>query len=166
MYGKKRGEIYKNEELYYMMIALGIENGIEGLRYGKVVIATDADNDGFHIRNLLLTYFLNYFEELVISGRVFILETPLFRVRNKKETVYCYSEAERDEASARLSTPEVTRFKGLGEINPSEFGQFIGPDMRIVPVNVKSIKSVPETLEFFMGKNTPQRREFIMENLI
>jgi topoisomerase-4 subunit B len=167
VFGKKRAEIYKNEELYNMMIALGIENGLEGLRYGKVVIATDADNDGFHIRNLLMTYFLTYFEELVITGRVYILETPLFRVRNKKETVYCYSENERDQAVEKLTgDPEVTRFKGLGEINPSEFGQFIGGDMRLVPINVKSIKSVPQTLDFFMGKNTPQRRDFIMENLI
>ncbi|MBI9103788.1 MAG: type IIA DNA topoisomerase subunit B [Spirochaetales bacterium] len=165
-YGKKRAEIYKNEELYYMMMSLGIENDMENLRYAKVIIATDADNDGFHIRNLLLTYFLNYFEELVISGRVFILETPLFRVRNKKETIYCYSETERDEAMEKLAGPEVTRFKGLGEINPKEFGQFIGEDMRIVKVNVKSMKSVPETMEFYMGKNTPKRREFIMENLI
>jgi len=165
-YGKKRAEIYKNEELYYMMMSLGIENDMENLRYAKVIIATDADNDGFHIRNLLLTYFLNYFEELVISGRVYILETPLFRVRNKKETIYCYSENERDEAMEKLSGPEVTRFKGLGEINPKEFGQFIGEDMRIVKVNVKSMKSVPETMEFYMGKNTPKRREFIMENLI
>ncbi|MCP5514965.1 MAG: type IIA DNA topoisomerase subunit B [Spirochaetales bacterium] len=166
MYGKKKTEIYKNEELYNMMMALGIENDVEELRYARIVIATDADNDGFHIRNLMLTFFLNYFEELVVAERVFILETPLFRVRNKKETRYCYSIAERDTAVSALSGPEVTRFKGLGEISPNEFGQFIGADMRLVKVNVKSLKTVPETLEFYMGKNTPERRHYIMENLI
>ena len=167
MFGKKRTEIYKNAELYNVMMALGIETDIEGLRYEKIIIATDADNDGFHIRNLLLTFFLGYFEELVTSGRVYILETPLFRVRNKKETLYCYSEAERDEALAKLgANPEVTRFKGLGEINPSEFGQFIGDDMRLIPVEVKTLKDVPKLLEFYMGKNTPKRREFIVKNLL
>ena len=167
MFGKKRTDIYKNAELYNVMMALGIETDIEGLRYEKIIIATDADNDGFHIRNLMLTFFLGYFEELVTSGRVFILETPLFRVRNKKETLYCYSEAERDEALAKLGTSaEVTRFKGLGEINPSEFGQFIGDDMRLIPVDVKALKEVPKVLEFYMGKNTPKRREFIVKNLL
>lgn len=167
MFGKKRTEIYKNAELYNVMMALGIETDIEGLRYEKIIIATDADNDGFHIRNLLLTFFLGYFEELVTSGRVYILETPLFRVRNKKETLYCYSEAERDEALAKLgANPEVTRFKGLGEINPSEFGQFIGDDMRLIPVELKTLKDVPKLLEFYMGKNTPKRREFIVKNLL
>lgn len=167
MYGKKRAEIYKNAELYNMMMALGIENDIEGLRYSKIVIATDADNDGFHIRNLLLTFFLSYFEELVTSGRVYILETPLFRVRNKKETVYCYTEKERDAEIKRLgSSNEVTRFKGLGEINPSEFGQFIGPNIRLLPVNVQALKNIPGILEFYMGKNTPERRDYIMKNLL
>ena len=166
MYGRKKTEIYKNEELYNMMMALGIENDVEELRYARIIFATDADNDGFHIRNLLLTFFLNYFEELVIAERIFILETPLFRVRNKKETRYCYNIAERDIAVGELSGPEVTRFKGLGEISPNEFGQFIGEDMRLVMVNVKSLKTVPETLEFYMGKNTPERRVYIMENLI
>ncbi|TFH06270.1 MAG: type IIA DNA topoisomerase subunit B [Spirochaetales bacterium] len=166
VYGKKRADLYKNEELYNMMMALGIENDVEALRYDRVVVATDADYDGFHIRNLLLTFFLNYFEELVVAGRVYILETPLFRVRNKQETRYCYSLKERDVAMAAISQPEVTRFKGLGEISPNEFGQFIGPDIRLVNVNVKSIKGIQETLEFYMGKNTPERREFIMENLI
>lgn len=165
-YGKRRTEIYKNEELYNLMMALGIENDIENLRYERIVVATDADNDGFHIRNLLLTFFLNYFEELVIAGHIHILETPLFRVRNKKETRYCYSEKERDKALGSISSPEVTRFKGLGEISPKEFGQFIGEDIRLVPVNVKTIKSIPETLEFYMGKNTPERRNYIMENLV
>jgi topoisomerase-4 subunit B len=145
---------------------LGIEDDIDNLRYNKIVIATDADVDGFHIRNLLLTFFLNYFEELVIAGHVFILETPLFRVRNKKQTLYCYNDKERATAAAQLSSPEVTRFKGLGEISPSEFGQFIGENIRLINVNVKAVKSVPETLTFYMGKNTPERREYIMENLI
>lgn len=167
MFGKKKADIYKNAELYNMMMALGIENDIEGLRYSKIVIATDADNDGFHIRNLLLTFFLSYFEELVTSGRIHILETPLFRVRNKKETRYCYSEKERDQqVSALGSSAEVTRFKGLGEISPREFGQFIGPDIRLLPVSVQSLKNVPEILEFYMGKNTPERREYIMKNLL
>ncbi len=167
MYGRKRAEIYKNAELYNLMMALGIETDTEGLRYEKIIIATDADNDGFHIRNLMLTFFLGYFEELVTSGRVFILETPLFRVRNKKDTRYCYSETERDEALKALgSSAEVTRFKGLGEISPKEFGQFIGEEMRIVPVEVKSLKDVPKLLEFYMGKNTPQRRDFIVNNLL
>ncbi len=167
MYGKKRADIYRNAELYNMMMALGIENDISELRYARIIIATDADNDGFHIRNLLLTFFLSYFEELVTSGRVYILETPLFRVRNKKETLYCYTEKERDSATAKLgSTSEVTRFKGLGEISPREFGQFIGQDIRLLPVTVQSLKNIPGILEFYMGKNTPDRREFIMKNLL
>ncbi|KGE70733.1 DNA topoisomerase IV subunit B [Spirochaeta lutea] len=166
MFGRKRAEIYKNEELYNMMMALGIENDIEGLRYNRIVIATDADHDGFHIRNLMLTFFLSYFEELVVQGHVYLLETPLFRVRNKKETRYCYNPKERDQAIGELTSPEVTRFKGLGEISPKEFGQFIGPDIRLIKVDIKSLKAIHETLEFFMGKNTPTRRSFIMENLI
>lgn len=166
-YGLSRDTVYKNEELYNIMRALGVEDGIEGLRYNKVVIATDADVDGMHIRNLLLTYFLRYFEELVMKGHVYILETPLFRVRNKKETTYCYSEAERDKAMHRLTSPEVTRFKGLGEISPSEFGQFIDPrKMRLVPVVVRSVAEITRSLDFFMGKNTPERRQFIVSNLI
>ncbi|MDC7125450.1 MAG: toprim domain-containing protein [Spirochaetales bacterium] len=164
--GKNRTAIYKNEELFNLMMALGIENDVETLRYGKLVIATDADYDGFHIRNLLLTFFLSFFEELVTAGRVYILETPLFRVRNKKITRYCYSEKERDEAFSEISSPEITRFKGLGEISPKEFGQFIGDGIKLVKVSIKSIKDIPDTLEFFMGKNTPTRRSFIMENLV
>ena len=167
MYGKKRAAIYKNEELYNMMMALGIENDVSGLRYAKIVIATDADFDGFHIRNLLLTFFLSYFEELVTAGHIYILETPLFRVRTKKETRYCYSEKERSEAVGILgSQSEVTRFKGLGEISPREFGQFIGEDIRLVPVSVNTLKAVPQVLNFYMGKNTPERRDYIMKNLI
>ena len=167
MFGCKQSDIYKNEELYNLMMALGIETDVAGLRYSKIVIATDADNDGFHIRNLVLTFFLGFFEELVTSGRVFILETPLFRARNKKETVYCYSEAERDKAVKQLGAGvEVTRFKGLGEINPSEFGQFIAPDtMHLTTVEVQSLKNVPPLLSFYMGKNTPERREFIEKHL-
>ena len=165
-FGKGKAAIYKNEELYNTMMALGIEDDVENLRYGKIVIATDADYDGFHIRNLLLTFFLNYFEELVVANRIYILETPLFRVRNKKETRYCYTEKERDVAISEVSSPEVTRFKGLGEISPKEFGQFISKNIRLVDVNVRSIKDIPTTLEFYMGKNTPERREFIMENLV
>jgi topoisomerase-4 subunit B len=167
MFGKKRAAIYKNEELYNMMTALGIENGIDGLRYARIVIATDADFDGFHIRNLLLTFFLSYFEELAAAGRLFILETPLFRVRVKKEARYCYTERERDEALKEMGTQsEVTRFKGLGEISPREFGQFIGPAMRLVPVTLGAPEDVPPVLSFYMGKNTLERRDYIMENLL
>jgi topoisomerase-4 subunit B len=167
MYGKKRPAIYKNEELYNLMMALGIESDISGLRYAKIVIATDADFDGFHIRNLLLTFFLSYFEELVSGGKVYILETPLFRVRTKKETRYCYTEKERDGAVKLLgAAAEVTRFKGLGEISPKEFGQFIGADIKLVPVAVNALKTVPQVLSFYMGKNTPERREYIMKNLV
>lgn len=165
VHGLKRDAIYKNEELYNIMRALGIEDSIEGLRYNRVVLATDADVDGMHIRNLLLTFFLRYFEELVLKGHVYILETPLFRVRNKGETRYCYSEKERDQAEKAIKGAEVTRFKGLGEISPKEFGQFIGEGMRLVQVGVGSMGEVEKSLEFFMGKNTPARRDFIVENL-
>ncbi len=172
VYGLKRDTVYKNEELYNIMRALGIEDGLEGLRYNKVIIATDADVDGMHIRNLLLTYFLHYFEELVLKGHVYLLETPLFRVRDKKETVYCYSEQERDAAVKRLKSAdprgglEVTRFKGLGEISPNEFKQFMGEDMRLTEVQIQSMGSVHKTLEFLMGKNTPERKKFIVNNLV
>jgi topoisomerase-4 subunit B len=165
-FGLKRDAIYKNEELYNIMRALGIEDGIEGLRYARVVIATDADVDGMHIRNLLLTYFLRYFEELVTKGHVYILETPLYRVRNKKETRYCYSDTELKKARKEIRGAEVTRFKGLGEISPGELKQFIDTDIRLVPVGVRAMSEVSEALEFFMGKNTPERREFIESNLI
>ncbi len=165
-YGLKRDAIYKNEELYNIMRALGIEESVDDLRYQKVVIATDADVDGMHIRNLLLTYFLRYFEELVTRGHVYIFETPLFRVRNRKETRYCYSEKERNRAQKELKKFEVTRFKGLGEISPKEFKQFIGDDSRLLPVRIKAMSEVTKALDFYMGKNTPQRRDFIVENLI
>ncbi len=166
VFGKKQTEIYKNAELYNMMVALGIENGIDNLRYGKVIIATDADNDGFHIRILLMTYFLSFFEDLVLSGRLYILETPLFRVRNKQQTVYCYNEEQRDHAMSQIRGAEVTRFKGLGEIDPREFGQFIGDDIKLTPVSISSMSEVRQAMAFYMGNNTPQRRDFIMENLI
>ena len=165
-FGLKRDTVYKNEELYNIMRALGIEESVEDLRYNKVVIATDADVDGMHIRNLLLTFFLRFFEDLVLKGHVYILETPLFRVRNKKETRYCYSEAERDVAMKEISSPEVTRFKGLGEISPKEFKQFIDQNIRLVPIDVNNMREVEKALDFFMGKNTPERRRFIEKNLI
>ncbi len=165
-HGLKRDAIYKNEELYNIMRALGIEDDVDHLRYNHVVIATDADVDGMHIRNLLLTFFLRYFEELVLRGHVYILETPLFRVRNKKETRYCYSEAERDKALEAIRSPEVTRFKGLGEITPKEFGQFIDEGIRLLSVDVDSLESVQKSLDFYMGKNTPDRKQFIVDNLI
>lgn len=166
VFERKRTDIYKNEELYNLMIALGLENGIEGLRYGKVIIATDADTDGFHIRNLLMTYFLTYFEDVVLAGRLFILETPLFRVRNKQETIYCYNETQKNAAVSRLRSAEITRFKGLGEINPKEFRQFIGDEIRLIPVSISTSREMHLTMKFYMGDNTPERREFIMENLI
>jgi topoisomerase-4 subunit B len=148
------------------MRALGIEDSVDNLRYNRVVIATDADVDGMHIRNLLLTYFLRYFEELVTRGHVYILETPLFRVRNKKEIRYCFTEAERERAVKEVSKPEITRFKGLGEISPREFKQFIADGIRLVPVQIKAMGEVAKALEFYMGKNTPKRRDFIVENLV
>jgi topoisomerase-4 subunit B len=165
-FGLNRDTVYKNAELYNIMRALGIEDGLEDLRYNRVVIATDADVDGMHIRNLMLTYFLRYFEELVTKNHVYILETPLFRVRNKKETRYCYNESERDLAMQQIKAPEVTRFKGLGEISPGEFKQFIAGDIRLISVAVGSIGEIGKTLEFFMGKNTPERKNFIIKNLI
>ena len=165
-FGLKRDTLYGNEEIYNLMQTLNVEGGVETLRYSRIVLATDADVDGMHIRNLLLTLFLHFFEGLVLDNHLFILETPLFRVRNKRETDYCYSDREREEAIARLGKGcEITRFKGLGEISPSEFGRFIGPDIRLLPVTISRMKEVPEMLEFFMGKNTPARRDFIMENL-
>lgn len=166
VFGKNKAAVYKNEELYNLMMALGIEDSIENLRFDKIVIATDADHDGYHIRYLLLTYFLNYFEELVLAGHLYILETPLFRVRNSRVTRYCYNNRERDNAVAEVKNPEITRFKGLGEISPNEFGQFIGDDMRLVKVNIRSISEIANTLSFYMGKNTPERRDYIIENLI
>ncbi len=163
----KRETLYKNDELYNLMRALNVEDSVEGLRYAKVILATDADVDGLHIRNLLLTFFLRFFEPLVVRGHVHILETPLYRVRNRKETRYCYSDGERDEALAALGKgAELTRFKGLGEISPGEFKHFIGPDMRLAPVEVGDTHQVPHVLKYYMGRNTPERREYIMEHLV
>ena len=175
MYGRKKSALFDNEELKNLTFSLGVQKDIEGLRYDKIVIATDADNDGYHIRNLVLTYLLLYFEELVLTGHVYILETPLFRVRNKSKTVYCYTEESRDKEIAKMGkSAEVTRFKGLGEINPAEFGQFIFPrkegesedkGMHLTPVSIQTLKNVPQVLQFYMGKNTPERRDFIVHNL-
>ena len=163
----KRDSLYKNDELYNLMRALNIEDSVDGLRYQKVIMATDADVDGLHIRNLLITFFLRFFEPLVTGGYVWILETPLFRVRTKKVTTYCYSEAERDVAMKELGRGcEVTRFKGLGEISPHEFKNFIGSEMRLTPVDVTEQHHIPDILEFYMGRNTPERREYIMGNLV
>ncbi len=165
-FGHTKKVVYENEEFNLLQHALNIEDGLEGLRYDKIVIATDADVDGMHIRLLLLTYFLQFFPDLVRRGHVYILETPLFRVRNKKETIYCYSDEERQKAIAKLGTkPEITRFKGLGEISPDEFKNFIGPDMRLEPIILKKDTSIKDLLTFYMGKNTPDRQVFIIDNL-
>lgn len=161
-----RKVVYENEEFALLQAALNIEEGIDALRYNRVVIATDADVDGMHIRLLLLTFFLQFFPELIRDGHLYILQTPLFRVRNKKETIYCYDEDERRKALAKLGkSSEITRFKGLGEISPEEFGFMIGPDMRLDPVEYEEGKGVKELLAFYMGKNTPDRQEFIIKNL-
>jgi topoisomerase IV subunit B len=165
-YGLTRKVVYENEEFNLLQAALNIEDGLDGLRYNRIVIATDADVDGMHIRLLLLTFLLQFFPDLVKNGHVYILQTPLFRVRNKKETIYCYSEEERREAIAKLGrNPEITRFKGLGEISPDEFKNFIGPDMRLDPVTIKKDDHLAQMLEFYMGKNTPDRQDFIIERL-
>jgi topoisomerase IV subunit B len=165
-YGLTKKIVYENEEFNLLQAALNIEEDIDNLRYHNVVIATDADVDGMHIRLLLLTFFLQFFPELVRRGHVFILQTPLFRVRNKKKTIYCYSEEEKQDAIKKLGVnPEITRFKGLGEISPDEFKHFIGEDMRIEPVTLKKEDSVTQMLPFYMGKNTPERQEFIIDNL-
>jgi topoisomerase-4 subunit B len=161
-----RKVVYENEEFALLQAALDIEEGIENLRYNRVVIATDADVDGMHIRLLLLTFFLQFFPELIRDGHLHILQTPLFRVRNKKETIYCYDDGERKKALEKLGkNSEITRFKGLGEISPDEFGFMIGPDMRLDPVEYEEGKGVRELLAFYMGKNTPERQDFIIENL-
>ncbi|RPD45694.1 type IIA DNA topoisomerase subunit B [Hymenobacter sediminis] len=165
-FGLKKKIVYENEELNLLQHALNIEEGIENLRYNRVVIATDADVDGMHIRLLLLTFFLQFFPDLVRNGHVFILETPLFRVRNKKTTIYCYNEQEKQAAMRKLGrNPEVTRFKGLGEISPDEFGKFIGDNIKLEPVILQSDRSIQQVLNYYMGKNTPARQEFIIENL-
>ncbi len=165
-YGLTKKVVYENEEFNLLQSALNIEQGIDDLRYNKIVIATDADVDGMHIRLLLITFFLQFFPELVKEGHVYILETPLFRVRNKKETLYCYTNEERIAALSKLGkNPEITRFKGLGEISPNEFKYFIGENMRLDPVIVGSEAKIQDILKYYMGKNTPQRQEFIINNL-
>jgi topoisomerase-4 subunit B len=166
-YGLTKKIVYENEEFNLLQAALNIEDGIEGLRYNKVIVATDADVDGMHIRLLLITFFLQFFPELIKKGHVHILQTPLFRVRSKKETLYCYSEDERLAALAKLgANPEITRFKGLGEISPDEFQHFIGKDMRLDQVTLKKEDAVADLLSFYMGKNTPERQNFIIDNLV
>src|SRR5215469_13634430 len=163
----KRDVMYKNDEMYNLMQALSVEDTIDDLRYEKVILATDADVDGMHIRNLMITYFFKFFEQLVHDGHVFVLETPLFRVRNKEKTIYCYSEAERDNAVKELGgKPEITRFKGLGEISPKEFSQFIGKEMRLSKVEYAPRTESAPILDFYMGKNTPERKDFIMDSLV
>ena len=166
-YGLTKKVVYENEEFNLLQAALNIEDGIDGLRYNKVIVATDADVDGMHIRLLMITFFLQFFPDLIKKGHVYILQTPLFRVRNKKETIYCYSEEERTAAIAKLSpNPEITRFKGLGEISPDEFKHFIGKDIRLEQVSLRKNDLVKELLEFYMGKNTLERQNFIIDNLI
>jgi topoisomerase-4 subunit B len=156
----------KMRSLILIQAALNIEDGMEGLRYNKIVIATDADVDGMHIRLLLITFFLKFFPDVIKNGHLYILQTPLFRVRNKKETIYCYSEEEKESALNKLGEKsEITRFKGLGEISPDEFKYFIGENIRLDPVIINKEESISEMLDFFMGKNTPERQEFIIENL-
>lgn len=165
-YGMTKKVVYENEEFNLLQHALNVEDGIEGLRYKSIVFATDADVDGMHIRLLLMTFFLQFFPDLVKNGNVFILETPLFRVRNKQETHYCYDEAEKQAAIKKLGgKPEITRFKGLGEISPDEFAKFIGADMRKQPVMVMPETHIQQILEYYMGKNTQERQEFIINNL-
>lgn len=165
-YGMTKKIVYENEEFNLLQAALNIEDSMEDLRYNNIVIATDADVDGMHIRLLLITFFLQFFPELIKEGHLYILQTPLFRVRNKKETIYCYSDEERQDAIEKLKPkPEITRFKGLGEISPDEFVHFIGEDIRLDPVMLDKAMSIEELLSFYMGKNTPDRQEFIIENL-
>ncbi len=165
-FGMSKKIVYENEELNLLQHALNIEEGLDGLRYNRIVIATDADVDGMHIRLLIMTFFLQFFPDLVKNNHVYILETPLFRVRNKQETIYCYSEAEKQKAVKKLgSKPEITRFKGLGEISPDEFGKFIGEEMRLQPVIIDHGDHIQHLLEYYMGKNTQERQEFIINNL-
>jgi topoisomerase-4 subunit B len=165
-YGMTKKVVYENEEFNLLQAALNIEDGLEELRYNRIVIATDADVDGMHIRLLMITFFLQFFPDLVKHGHLYVLTTPLFRVRNKKETIYCYSDPERQAAIAKLGVrPEITRFKGLGEISPEEFKAFIGPDIRLEPVVIGKDSHLKEMLEFYMGKNTPDRQDFIIKNL-
>jgi topoisomerase-4 subunit B len=165
-YGMSKKIVYENEEFNLLQAALNIEDSIEDLRYNNIVIATDADVDGMHIRLLLITFFLQFFSDLIKTGHLYILQTPLFRVRNNKETIYCYSEDEKRTAIDKLKTnPEITRFKGLGEISPDEFKFFIGDNIKLDPVMLDNDMSINELLQFYMGKNTPDRQSFIIDNL-
>ena len=165
-FGLTKKVVYENEEFNLLQAALNIEDGIEGLRYNKVIAATDADVDGMHIRLLLITFFLQFFPDLIKKGHVYILQTPLFRVRNKKKTTYCYTEEERQKAIEELGpNPEITRFKGLGEISPDEFGGFIGKDIRLEPVRMTKQDPIGTLLSYYMGKNTNERQDFIIDNL-
>ena len=164
-FGKTKKIVYENEEFTLLQAALDIEDSIENLRYNNIVLATDADVDGMHIRLLLITFFLQFFPELIKEGHVYILQTPLFRVRNSKETIYCYTDEERVNAIAKLKNPEITRFKGLGEISPDEFKHFIGQDMRLDPVMMDKAMHIEKLLDFYMGNNTPERQDFIINNL-
>ena len=165
-YGLTKKIVYENEEFNLLQAALNIEEGIDGLRYNKIVIATDADVDGMHIRLLLITFFLQFFPDVIKNGHLHVLETPLFRVRDKSKTIYCYSDEEKQKALKELKgKPEITRFKGLGEISPSEFKYFIGEDIRLDPVIIGKDTPIQNMLEFYMGKNTPDRQKFIIENL-
>ena len=165
-FGLTKKIVYENEEFNLLQHALNIEEGYEGLRYNNIVVATDADVDGMHIRLLLMTFFLQFFPDLVKNGHVYILETPLFRVRDKKETIYCYDESEKQAAIKKLAAkPEITRFKGLGEISPEEFAKFINSDMKLEPLIMEQGEHMQNLLEYYMGKNTPNRQDFIIENL-
>jgi topoisomerase-4 subunit B len=165
-FGMSKKIVYENEEFNLLQAALNIEESLEDLRYNNIVIATDADVDGMHIRLLLITFFLQFFPEIIKEGHLYILQTPLFRVRNKKDTYYCYSEEEKRQAIDKLKgKPEITRFKGLGEISPDEFKNFIGEDIRVEPIMLDKAMSIEELLTFYMGKNTPERQDFIIENL-
>jgi topoisomerase-4 subunit B len=165
-FGLTKKVVYENEEFNLLQHALNIEDGLDELRYNRVVIATDADVDGMHIRLLLLTFFLQFFPELVRNGHLYILDTPLFRVRDKQKTYYCYTDQERQQAIKNLrGKPEITRFKGLGEISPGEFQDFIGENIRLDPVVLNEETDIDEVLRYYMGKNTPQRQDFIIDNL-
>jgi topoisomerase-4 subunit B len=165
-YGLTKKIVYENEEFNLLQAALNIEEGLENLRYNYIVIATDADVDGMHIRLLLITFFLQFFPDLVKNGNLYILQTPLFRVRNKKKTFYCYSDEEKNNAVKKLGkNAEVTRFKGLGEISPEEFKRFIQEDIRLDPIRLHKDDTIKQLLSFYMGKNSPQRQDFIVDNL-
>ena len=165
-YGLSKSVVYENEEFNCLQSALNIEDGLDELRYNKVIIATDADVDGMHIRLLMLTFFLQFFPDLVKKGHVYILQTPLFRVKDKNQTVYCYSEEERLKAMNKIKNPEITRFKGLGEISPDEFKGFIGSGIRLDQVTLRKEDAVNELLAYYMGKNTTERQQFIIDNLV